>query len=372
MNDIQMVDLRGQYLRIKDEMDAALAQVLNSARFIRGPVVSRFEAALAEYTKTEHAIGVANGTDALQIAYMALGIGPGDEIITPSFTFIATAEAAALLGAVPVFADIDPDTFCLDPVSVEACITSRTRAIVPVHLFGQSADMDPINALASKYNLAVIEDNAQAIGATYRETPTGGLGIMGTCSFFPSKNLGAYGDGGAILTSDAELETRCRTITNHGGRHKYYNEVVGLNSRLDALQAAILEVKLRHLESFTRRRRAAAAYYNALFENVDEVVCPHETPWGRHVYHQYVIRVKKRDELIASLSESGIPHAIYYPVPLHRQPVFGMDSSQSVLPVTEQACREVLALPMHTELTTAQQDAVAEKVINHATRLIHA
>ncbi|MXZ18988.1 MAG: DegT/DnrJ/EryC1/StrS family aminotransferase [Rhodothermaceae bacterium] len=370
--NIQMVDLRGQYLRIKDEIDAAVAQVLDSAHFIRGPVVSRFEAALAEYTKAEYAIGVANGTDALQIAYMALGIGPGDEIITPSFTFIATAEAAALLGAVPVFADIDPDTFCLDPASVEACITPQTRAIVPVHLFGQSADMDPITALSSQHNLAVIEDNAQAIGATYRDIPTGSMGTMATCSFFPSKNLGAYGDGGAILTSDPELEAQSRMITNHGGRHKYYNEVIGLNSRLDALQAAILEVKLRHLESFTERRRTAAAYYHSLFEDVDEIVCPHEVPWGRHVYHQYVIRVKKREELANYLSQAGIPHGIYYPVPLHRQPVFGAESNQKALPETERACDEVLALPMHTELTPAQQELIAEKVIDHATHLIYA
>lgn len=372
MADIQMVDLRGQYLRLKDEIDVALAQVMDSARFIRGPVVSSFESALADYTKTDHAIGVANGTDALQISYMALGIGSDDEIITPSFTFISTAEAAALLGAVPVFADIDPDTYCLDPASIEACITSRTRAIVPVHLFGQSTDMDPILSLASKYNLAVIEDNAQAIGATYHGTPTGSLGTMGTCSFFPSKNLGAYGDGGAILTANPELAAQVRMITNHGGRHKYYNEAVGVNSRLDALQAAILEVKLKHLESFIQRRQQAAAYYNLLFENVDEIVCPHEAPWGRHVYHQYVIRVNRRDELMKSLSKAGIPCAIYYPVPLHHQPVFGGENNQTVLPATEQACNEVLALPMHTELTHEQQEAVAEKVIAHITKLIYA
>ncbi len=367
-----MVDLRGQYLRIKNEIDSAVAQVMDSAQFIRGPFVSRFEDALAEYTNTKYAIGVANGTDALQIAYMALGIGPGDEIITPSFTFIATAEAAALLGAEPVFADINPDTYCLDPVSVEACITPRTKAIVPVHLFGQSADMDPINALAKKHNLAVIEDNAQAIGALYKDVPTGGIGTMATCSFFPSKNLGAYGDGGAILTSDPELEAQSRMITNHGGRHKYHNEVVGINSRLDALQAAILDVKLRHLESFTERRRTAASYYHALFENVDEIVCPHEAPFQRHVYHQYVIRVKMRAELIQSLTGSGIPYGIYYPVPLHKQPVFSTSPKQTSLPETEQACDEVLALPMHTELKPDQQEFIAEKVIEHATRLIYA
>ena len=370
--NIQMVDLSGQYLRIKEEIDEALDKVLTSARFIRGPVVSRFEKALADYTKSKHAIGVGNGTDALQVCYMALGIGPGDEIITPSFTFIATAEAAALLGAVPVFADINPNTFCLDPSSVEACITPRTRAIVPVHLFGQSADMDPILALGSKYNLPVIEDNAQAIGATYKGSPTGSMGMMATCSFFPSKNLGAYGDGGAILTSDPELEARSRMITNHGGRHKYYNEAIGLNSRLDALQAAILEVKLRYLESFTELRRAAAARYNSLFEGVEEVIRPYEAPWGLHVYHQYVIRTKARDELAKALSESGIPHGIYYPVPLHQQPVFGGQKKSSVLPETEKACTEVLALPMHTELTSAQQEHIAEVVISHVANPVYA
>ena len=353
-----MVDLRGEYLRIKDEIHTAVDQVLDSAHFIRGPVVSRFESALANYTKSDYAIGVANGTD-------ALGIGPGDEVITPSFTFIATAEAAAILGALPVFADIDPETYGLNPDSVEACITSQTRAIVPVHLFGQSVDMDPILSLAAKHDIPVIEDNAQAIGATYRGRPTGSLGTLSTCSFFPSKNLGAYGDGGAILTSDGILETQARMITNHGGRHKYYNEVVGVNSRLDALQAAILEVKLRHLESFTERRRAAAIRYHALFENIDEITCPYEASWGRHVYHQYVIRVEGRDDLIKSLSASGIPHGIYYPVPLHQQPVFAGQNNQTVLPETEKACSEVLALPMHTELTPAQQEQIAQVVITH-------
>ena len=370
--NIQMVDLRGQYLRIKAEIDAAVENVLSTARFIRGPVVSQFEAALAEYTQSGSAIGVANGTDALQIAYMALGFRPGDEIITPSFTFIATAEAAAILGCVPVFADIDPKTYSLDPESVEACITPRTRAIVPVHLFGQSTDMDPILALASKYNLHVIEDNAQAIGATYRGKSTGGIGTIGTCSFFPSKNLGAYGDGGALLTSDPTLESEIRMITNHGGRHKYHNEAIGVNSRLDALQAAILEVKLRHIESFTQARRAAAARYASLFENIDGITLPYEASWGRHVYHQYVIRVPHRDNLTKSLSESGIPYSIYYPVPLHQQPVFSSYRNPIDLPETVKACNEVLALPMHTELTRSQQERVADAVIAHATNLSYA
>ena len=369
---IQMVDLRGQYLKLKDEIDAAIHDVLDSARFIRGPIVSQFETALATLTQTKYAIGVANGTDALQISYMALGIGPEDEIITPSFTFIATAEAASLLGAVPVFADIDPQTFCIDPDSAEQCITPKTKAIVPVHLFGQPADMDSLRELGAKYQLPIIEDNAQAIGATYKGVPTGNMGAMACCSFFPSKNLGAYGDGGAILTSDAELEARSRMITNHGGRHKYLNEAVGCNSRLDALQAAILDVKLKHLESFTTARRTAAAYYDSLFENIEEITCPYETPDGSHVYHQYVIRTKKRDELASALTHAKIPYGIYYPVPLHQQPVFQGYSQPIALPETEKACQEVLALPMHTELTPAQQDHVGKIVIEHAKSLIYA
>ncbi len=371
--NIQMVDLKGQYVRLKNEIDAAIHEVLDSARFIRGPVVSQFENALTECTKAKYAIGVANGTDALQISYMALDIGPGDEIITPSFTFIATAEAASLLGATPVFADIDPKTFCLDPDSVEQCITPKTKAIVPVHLFGQPAEMDSLTKLASKYNLPIIEDNAQAIGATYNGTSTGSMGTMACCSFFPSKNLGAYGDGGAILTSDPELETRSRMITNHGGRHKYLNETIGVNSRLDALQAAILTVKLKHLESFTLARRSAASYYHSLFETIDEITRPYETPEGFHVYHQYVIRTKKRDELADALTNAKIPYGIYYPVPLHQQPVFQGDITPNItLPETEKACEEVLALPMHTELTHAHQDRVAEIVIKHAKTLIYA
>jgi len=370
--NIQMVDLKGQYLRLKDEIDAAIDEVLNSARFIRGPVVSRFETALANFTQAKYAIGVANGTDALQISYMALGIEMGDEIITPSFTFISTAEAASLLGAVPVFADIDPKTFCIDPDSVEQCITSKTKAIVPVHLFGQPAEMDSLRKLGAKYNLPIIEDNAQAIGATYKGIPTGNLGTMACCSFFPSKNLGAYGDGGAILTSDADLEARSRMITNHGGRHKYLNEAIGVNSRLDALHAAILDVKLKHLESFTTARRSAAAYYHSLFETIDEITCPHESPEGSHVFHQYVIRTKKRDELATALTHSNIPYGIYYPVPLHRQPVFQEHSLSIDLPETEKACQQVLALPMHTELTHTQQDQIAEIVIKHAKSLIYA
>ena len=361
---LQMVDLRGQYLRLKEEIDHAITRVLQSSQFIRGPEVSDFETELANYIGAHHAIGVANGTDALQIAYMALGIGPGDEVITPAFTFIATAEAAALLGAIPVFADIEPDTFNLDPASVEALITPRTKAIVPVHLFGQSANMEPLLALADRHDIPVIEDNAQAIGASCNGQPTGCMGLLSTCSFFPSKNLGAYGDGGAIVTNDPELAIKVRMITNHGGRHKYYNEIVGLNSRLDALQAAILRVKLRHLGSFTQLRREAATRYNTLFKASPVIQTPVEAPWGRHVYHQYTVRVPDRDGLAAHLKSRNIPFGIYYPVPLHELPVFAHIHS-APLPVTKAICKEVISLPMHTELTAEQQTFIARIVLEH-------
>ncbi|MDE2834504.1 MAG: DegT/DnrJ/EryC1/StrS family aminotransferase [Bacteroidota bacterium] len=365
---LQMVDLRGQYRRLKGEIDQAVADVLDSARFIRGPVVAAFEEELAEYVGVTHAIGVANGTDALQIAYMALNIGPGDEVITPSFTFIATAEAAALLGATPIFADIEPDTFNLDPASVASLITPRTRAIVPVHLFGQSADMDPIMALAQEHNLAVIEDNAQAIGATYKGRWTGSMGRMSICSFFPSKNLGAYGDGGAILTNDPDLAGHVRMITNHGGSHKYFNEIVGLNSRLDALQAAILRVKLRHLGDFTELRRQAAARYDQLLSRAMTIRTPPRASWGQHVFHQYTLRTPARDELATHLESRGVPYGIYYPVPLHRQSVFAGEAPVPELPATDAASHQVLSLPMHTELTDEQQVYIAEAVQEHVHR----
>ena len=360
---VRMVDLQGQYQRLKTEIDEAIDEVLHTCRFIRGPEVDEFNHALAKYLGVPHAHGVGNGTDALHIAYMALGIGPGDEIITPAFTFIATAEAAALVGATVVFADIDPQTFNLDPGRVEALITPRTKAIVPVHLYGQSADMDPILQVADRYGIPVIEDNAQAIGATYRGRRTGSLGKAAILSFFPSKNLGAFGDGGAVATRDAALHKGMKMITNHGGQHKYYNEVVGVNSRLDALQAAILRVKLRHLQSFNQARRAAAKHYDALFAGVDEIVTPLEAPYGRHVYHQYTVRAASRDALAKYLKASGIPYGIYYPVPLHRQPVFQHGGVRSgPLPETERAAGEVLSLPMHTELTLPEQEYVADAV----------
>ena len=368
--DIQMVDLRGQYLAIKEEIDDAVAEVLGSARFIRGPVVGKLECELAAYLEGAYVLGAGNGTDALQIVFMALGIGPGDEVITPSFTFIATAEAAALLGATPVFADIDPKTFNIDPNRIEELITPRTKAIVPVHLFGQSADMDPILEIAQRHGLPVIEDNAQAIGATYKGRKNGFLGDAGTLSFFPSKNLGAYGDGGAVLTNDEARYERMKMITNHGGRHKYYNEIVGVNSRLDALQAAILRVKLRHLDAYIEARRQAADRYDALFAECSYITTPHRASYTRHTFHQYTLRIAQetpggRNGLVDHLKASGIPHGVYYPVPLHQLPVFAEPGAmrKGPLPETERAAAEAISLPMHTELTAAQQEYIAEAVL---------
>lgn len=371
--DIQMVDLRGQYLTMKAEIDAAIQEVIGAAAFIRGPQTAEFERNLAAYLNSRFALGVGNGTDALQIAFMALGIGQGDEIITSAFTFIATAEAAALLGARAVFADIDPRTFNLDPSRIEDLLTPRTKAIVPVHLFGQAADMDPILEIAARHDLLVVEDNAQAIGAQYKGRTTGTLAHLGCLSFFPSKNLGAYGDGGAITAQDESLFERVRMISNHGSRKKYFNEIVGVNSRLDTLQAAILGVKLRYMDRFSAARLSAADYYDRLFSAEEAISVPFRTPLGSHVFHQYTIRVSPsvkdgRDGLSAHLKTKGIPHAVYYPVPLHRLPVFAGNAllaRQDDLPETERASREVLSLPMHTELTREQQERVASSVIEY-------
>jgi UDP-2-acetamido-2-deoxy-ribo-hexuluronate aminotransferase len=358
---LQMVDLQAQLASIRGELDGAIDAVLTSGAYVRGPFVQSFETRLAEYAGTNHAIGVGNGTDALQLAYMALGVGQGDEIVTTAFTFIATAEAAALLGARPVFVDIDPHTFNLDAARLADAVTDRTRAIVPVHLYGQPADMDEVRAVASQAGVPVIEDAAQAIGSHYRGSHAGSVGEIGCLSFYPSKNLGAIGDGGAVLTNDADLARRVRTIANHGGSSKYHNEVVGVNSRLDALQAAILEVKLRHLDPWTRARQVAADAYDACFEGSD-VVIPHRAPNRTHVFHQYTIRVPAgaRDGLQQHLRQQGIPSMVYYPVPLHRLAVFAdLAYAEGSLPETEAASREVLSLPMHPHLTEEQIRHVA-------------
>ncbi len=365
MQDIRMVDLRGQYLAIKDEIDAAIQSVLDTTSFIKGPAVKAFEADLATYIGSKQSLAVGNGTDALQIAFMALGIGKGDEVITPAFTFIATAEAAALMGAKPVFVDIDPVTFNMDPAKIEELITPYTKAIVPVHLFGQAADLDPIMDIAKRHNLYVIEDCAQAIGATYKGRKVGLDGHFGTLSCFPSKNLGAYGDAGAMFSNDEDLLHTARMIANHGSQKKYFNELVGINSRLDSIQAAILGVKLRYLDQYIDARQLAAKRYDELFAAHDHIQTPEIVDYNEHVFHQYTLRVEKRDELSAYLKEKQIPHAVYYPVPLNKLPVFesGTASSAGDMTQTDKACKEVLSLPMHTELTIEQQEHIAETVV---------
>ncbi len=362
-----MVDLHAQIEATRPEIDAAVAAVLDRGAFVRGPFVAAFEAELAAYltdlgaSSDVFALGVGNGTDALQIALMALGVGPGDEVICPAFTFVATAEAAALLGATPVFVDVEPDTFNLDPSLLEDAITARTRAVVPVHLFGQCADVAAIRAVCDPLGVPVVEDMAQAIGATWDGEPAGTLGAVGTLSFYPSKNLGAFGDGGAIVTTDADLADRVRQIANHGAARKYHHTAVGVNSRLDALQAGILSVHLRHLPAWTDARRAAAAVYDAAFAGLDDVIRPVRRPEARHVFHQYTIRVPAgaRDALAADLKARGVPTMVYYPEPLHRMAPYRSDAD---LPETDRACAEVLSLPMHPHLSAADIAFVADSV----------
>lgn len=371
--NIQMVDTRTQYLAIREEVDAAINDVLDSAAYINGPAVKRFSANLATYMgEGVHVIPCANGTDALQIAFMALGLQRGDEVLTPSFTYIATVEAAALLGLRLRFVEVDPQTFNLNPSLLENYLTANTKAIVPVHLYGQSADMEPIMQFAKKHNLFVVEDTAQAIGATYTFSSgeilrCGTIGDIGTTSFYPSKNLGAFGDGGAIFTRDAALAERLTMMCNHGQRTRYLHDEIGCNSRLDSIQAAILNVKLGHLDTYNASRRRAAHRYNELFANVSELITPFEASYGTHVYHQYTLRVKAgrtvRDGLQAHLAAQGIPSMIYYPVPSHLQDAyrhFGYE--QGDMPLTEQLTAEVISLPMHTELTDEQQVYIANAV----------
>ncbi len=369
MNSIRMVDLHGQYLRIKGEVDRAIEDVLNSTAFIQGPQVSSFAAALGRYVACPHVVPCANGTDALQIAMMALDLRRGDEIILPVHTYVATAEVIALLGLKPVFVDVDPDTFNLDVAQVGQAITANTRAVVPVHLYGQCADMEPLLALAEKHSLFVIEDTAQALGAVYTfEDGTtkhaGTMGTVGTTSFFPSKNLGCYGDGGALFTSDPALAEKMKMIANHGQRKKYHHDIVGINSRLDTLQAAILEVKLKSLPEYTQRRNEVAAYYDAHLGNVEGLIVPRRSPRSSHVFHQYTLRVAdKRDELKKHLEGKGIPTMIYYPVPLHLQTAYrDYGSGEGSFPVTELLSRTVLSLPVHTEMTEAQLAFICETI----------
>ncbi len=362
MRPIQMVDLVGQYQKIKAEVDQAVLGVMQSAAFINGPEVKSFEQELAAYLGVKHAIGCANGTDALQIAMMALDLKPGDEIITPSFTFVATVEVVALLGLHPVFAEVLPGTFNIDPEDVRRKITPRTKAIVPVHLFGQTADMAAIMEIAREHGLHVIEDNCQAVGSDYTfpdgtVKKAGTIGTVGTTSFFPSKNLGCYGDGGAIFTNDDALAKHLRQVCNHGSEVRYYHDVVGVNSRLDSMQAAILRIKLRHLDEYGKARQAAAAFYDQALAGMEHVHTPVRSKDSTHVFHQYTLRITggHRDALRAHLEKQGVPAMIYYPVPLHLQKAYeGYGIKRGDLPVTERLMEEVLSLPMSTELDPEQ------------------
>lgn len=358
MAPIRMVDLKTQYLRLKNDIDAGIQAVIDSTEFIGGKAVTEFKNELSAYLGGSHVIPCANGTDALQIAMMALGLKPGDEVIVPTFTYVATAEVIALLGLKPVMVDVDPDTFNITAELIEPAITSKTRAIVPVHLFGQSVDLEPIMALATRHDLFVIEDNAQAIGGDYKfadgkTVKTGTVGHIGCTSFFPSKNLGCYGDGGAICTPDEALAEQLRMVANHGQSKLYYHDVIGVNSRLDGIQAAVLRVKLRHLDEFAAARRGAADFYDRAFADIAALQTPVRAAHSTHVFHQYTLRVKdgRRDALKPFLAERGIPAMIYYPVPLYDQPAFKQYwPAGQTLPVTEMLCKEVISLPMHTEL----------------------
>jgi len=359
---IPILDLRAQYTTLKEEIRSAIDIVLERQHFILGPEVKNLEQEITKYCGRKYGIGVASGTDALILALKACGIGPGDEVIVPSFTFIATADAVSLLGATPVFADIQPDTFNIDPAEIESLITSRTKAVVPVHLYGQSADMDPILAVAKAHNLKVIEDTAQALGATYRGRRTASLGDVGCISFFPSKNLGCYGDGGMVVTDSEEIYRKIISLRAHGSTKKYFSEEQGWNSRLDELQAAILRVKLRYLDNWGEQRRAVADRYDSLFRYLD-VVRPHRNDFGSHVFHQYTIRVPHRDAIQKHLAEAGISTMVYYPVPIHLQPIYShLGYKEGGLPETEAACKEVLSLPIFPELTEEQSGYVADAI----------
>lgn len=371
MQPIQMVDLKQQYAKIKKEVDSAIHEVIDNAAFINGKAVTDFAEGLGRYLGVKHVIPCANGTDALQIAMMALGLQPGDEVITPSFTFIATTEVIALLKLTPVFVDVDPKTFCVDPAAIEKAITPKTKAILPVHLYGQCANMEAIMQIAQKHKLYVIEDNAQAIGSDYRYADgsvvkAGVMGTIGATSFFPSKNLGCYGDGGAIFTNDDALANVLKMIANHGQSKRYYHDLVGCNSRLDSIQAAVLNIKLQHLDAYIDARRKAADFYDEAFANHPKITTPFRAPYSKHVFHQYTLLLEgvDRDGLNKFLADHGIPSMIYYPVPAHRQKMFeGMGGSSYQLPTTDWLTARVISLPMHTELSNDQLQFITDKVL---------
>jgi UDP-2-acetamido-2-deoxy-ribo-hexuluronate aminotransferase len=372
MPNLQMVDLHSQYLNMQDEIDSAVLNVIRSGAFINGPAVKSFQANLEKYLRVDHVIPCANGTDALQIAMMALDLQPGDEVIVPAFTYVATAEVIALLGLKPVMVDVDPDTFNITAELIAPAITERTRAIVPVHLFGQSCDMEPIIALARRHKLWIVEDNAQAIGAEYtfsdgRVLRTGALGHIGCTSFYPSKNLGAYGDGGALYTNDAEHAARCRAVANHGQSvRRYYHDFVGVNSRLDSIQAAILDIKLGRLDDYIRARQAAADFYDHALAGLPGLHTPVRQAGSTHVFHQYTLKIDggRRDALQAFLQEKSVPTMIYYPVPLYKQDAYKTAAANEVdeLPVTEALCQSVISLPMHTEFKESDLAYIVEQV----------
>lgn len=370
--NIQMVDLKSQYMKIKPQVDQAINDVLSSTQFINGEHVKSFQNELAAYLDVKHVITCANGTDALQISMMALGLKPGDEIITPSFTYIATTEVIGLLGLKPVFVDCNPENFNISVDEVEKAITKKTKAIVPVHLFGQSSDMKSIMSLAKKYNLFVIEDNAQAIGSDYlgfnQPQKTGTIGNIGCTSFFPSKNLGCFGDGGAMMTNDDELAKKLRMIANHGQSKRYYHDIVGCNSRLDNIQAAVLRIKLKELDQYILNRQKAANYYDQNLKNLDQLTLPFRNLDSNHVFHQYTLKLDDsivRDELIQYLADKNIPAMVYYPVPAHRQKMFSkIPNSYGNMKVTNWLSSRVFSLPMHTELSTLQQDYIIENISN--------
>ena len=371
MRPLQMVDTKTQYFKIKAEVDTAVLAVMESSMFIGGNVVNEFADNLAKYHGSKHCIPCANGTDALQIAMMALGLQPGDEVITPSFTYIATVEVAALLNIKPVFVEVDAKTFCIDAEAIEKAITPKTKAIVPVHLYGHAANMEKIMAIAAKYNLPVIEDNAQAIGNDYTFSngmvkKTGAIGQIGCTSFYPSKNLGAFGDGGAMFTDDDELAAKLKMIASHGQSIRYYHDVVGCNSRLDAMQAAILNIKLTHLDEYIAARRKAADFYDKAFAENEFITTPFRANDNKHVFHQYTLTLNgvDRDGLNQYLADEGVPSMIYYPVPAHRQKMFeAFGGGDFNLPVTDWLTERVISLPIHTELDEEQQSFIVSKVL---------
>lgn len=370
--EIQMVDLKGQYYKIKDEINSGILNCIENAAFINGPAVKEFQLDFEKYLNVKHVIPCANGTDALQIAMMALDLKPGDEVICPAFTYVATAEVIGLLGLIPVMVDVDPDTFNIDVVHLEKHLTPKTKAIVPVHLYGQGADMEKVMEFARKNNLYVIEDNAQAIGSNYtfrngEEKKTGTIGHIGCTSFFPSKNLGCYGDGGALMTNDDELASKIRMIANHGQEKKYYHKVLGCNSRLDTIQAEVLRVKLKNLDEYSEARNRMAQYYDENLLGIDGLEIPKRAANSSHVFHQYTLKVKngKRDDLQQFLAEKNIPSMIYYPLPLYKQEAFESYVPKDFsLPITEQLCQEVISLPIHTEFNEVICQYIVSEIIS--------